>query len=215
MTRELINAIMILLGIFSAGLGLKGSCCRAASSMAASRACRCCLAMVTGPPLAFWLPSSMRRSCSSGTVTLARHSRCEARRHRRRSRWCSRWCVPDVTHDRPLDAVFGGFFLGAGIGLAVRGGAVSTAPRSRRSDQQAQHAAASRRRHPRIQRRPVCRRDGRARSRGGALFDPHVPAAARTLDFVIHGIEEYTAMTIVSGGARRFARLSPASSAAA
>jgi len=32
--------------------------------------------------------------------------------------------VPASTHDKILVAVFGGFFLGAGIGLAVRGGAV-------------------------------------------------------------------------------------------
>lgn len=31
---------------------------------------------------------------------------------------------PDITHDKLLIAVFGGFFLGLGIGLAVRGGAV-------------------------------------------------------------------------------------------
>jgi uncharacterized membrane-anchored protein YitT (DUF2179 family) len=31
---------------------------------------------------------------------------------------------PDVTHDKLLTAVFGGFFIGAGIGLAIRGGAV-------------------------------------------------------------------------------------------
>lgn len=31
---------------------------------------------------------------------------------------------PEVTHDKVLVAVFGGFFLGAGIGLAVRGSAV-------------------------------------------------------------------------------------------
>lgn len=31
---------------------------------------------------------------------------------------------PDITHDRLLVAVFGGFFLGSGIGLSVRGGAV-------------------------------------------------------------------------------------------
>ncbi len=31
---------------------------------------------------------------------------------------------PDVTPDLLLTAVFGGFFIGAGIGLAVRGGAV-------------------------------------------------------------------------------------------
>lgn len=31
---------------------------------------------------------------------------------------------PDVTPDKVLTAVFGGFFIGAGIGLAIRGGAV-------------------------------------------------------------------------------------------
>ncbi len=31
---------------------------------------------------------------------------------------------PEITHDKVLVAVFGGFFLGAGIGLAVRGSAV-------------------------------------------------------------------------------------------
>ena len=31
---------------------------------------------------------------------------------------------PDVTSDLVLTAIFGGFFIGAGIGLAIRGGAV-------------------------------------------------------------------------------------------
>ena len=31
---------------------------------------------------------------------------------------------PDVTHDKLLVAAFGGFFMGAGIGLAMRGGSV-------------------------------------------------------------------------------------------
>lgn len=31
---------------------------------------------------------------------------------------------PDVTHDKLLTAVFGGFFIGVGIGFAIRGGAV-------------------------------------------------------------------------------------------
>jgi len=31
---------------------------------------------------------------------------------------------PEITHDKLLVAVFGGFFLGAGIGLSIRGGAV-------------------------------------------------------------------------------------------
>lgn len=32
--------------------------------------------------------------------------------------------VPAVTHDKLLIAIFGGFFLGAGIGMSIRGGAV-------------------------------------------------------------------------------------------
>src|SRR5690606_2923292 len=32
--------------------------------------------------------------------------------------------VPTITSDRLLIAIFGGFFLGAGIGMSVRGGAV-------------------------------------------------------------------------------------------
>ncbi len=31
---------------------------------------------------------------------------------------------PEITHDKLLGAIFGGFFLGAGIGLAIRGGGV-------------------------------------------------------------------------------------------
>jgi len=32
--------------------------------------------------------------------------------------------IPSITHDKLLIAIFGGFFLGAGIGLSIRGGAV-------------------------------------------------------------------------------------------
>ena len=31
--------------------------------------------------------------------------------------------LPDITHDKLLISIFGGFFLGAGIGLTIRGGA--------------------------------------------------------------------------------------------
>lgn len=31
---------------------------------------------------------------------------------------------PEITRDKTLDAIFGGFFLGAGVGLAIRGGGV-------------------------------------------------------------------------------------------
>ena len=106
---------------------------------------------------------------------------------------------PEVTHDRVLNAVFGGFFLGAGIGLAVRGGAVLDGT---------EIAALL------ISKRSHLLKVGDvillfnvvlflvAMTVLGveeALYSilTYV-AAARTLDFVIHGIEEFTAITIVS-----------------
>jgi uncharacterized membrane-anchored protein YitT (DUF2179 family) len=106
---------------------------------------------------------------------------------------------PDVTRDLVLTAVFGGFFIGAGIGLAVRGGAVLDGT---------EIAALL------ISKRSHLLKVGDvillfnvvlfvlAMSLLGveeALYSilTYV-AAARTLDFVIHGIEEFTAITIVS-----------------
>ena len=103
-----------------------------------------------------------------------------------------------------LTAVFGGFFIGAGIGLAVRGGAVLDGT---------EIAALL------ISKRSHLLKVGDvillfnvvlflvAMSLLGveeALYSilTYV-AAARTLDFVIHGIEEFTAITIVSRAERR------------
>jgi uncharacterized membrane-anchored protein YitT (DUF2179 family) len=106
---------------------------------------------------------------------------------------------PDVTPDLVLTAVFGGFFIGAGIGLAVRGGAVLDGT---------EIAALL------ISKRSHLLKVGDvilafnvvlflvAMSILGveaALYSilTYV-AAAKTLDFVIYGLEEHTAMTIVS-----------------
>ncbi len=106
---------------------------------------------------------------------------------------------PDVTPDLLLTAVFGGFFLGAGIGLAIRGGAVLDGTEiaalliSRRSDLLRVSdvilglntviflTAAS-----------VLGIDA-------ALYSilTYV-SASKTLDFLLHGLEQYTAITIVS-----------------
>ena len=112
--------------------------------------------------------------------------------------------LPDVTPDLLLTAVFGGVFIGAGIGLAVRGGAVLDGT---------EIAALL------ISKRSHLLKVGdvilifnvvlfvAAMSLLGveeALYSilTYV-AAARTLDFVIHGIEEYTAITIMSRVERR------------
>jgi len=106
---------------------------------------------------------------------------------------------PDVTPDLVLTAVFGGFFIGAGIGLAVRGGAVLDGT---------EIAALL------ISKRADLLKVGDvilafnvvlfliAMSVLGvdaALYSilTYV-AAARTLDFVLHGIDEFTAITVIS-----------------
>jgi uncharacterized membrane-anchored protein YitT (DUF2179 family) len=106
---------------------------------------------------------------------------------------------PDVTSDRLLTAVFGGFFIGAGIGLAVRGGAVLDGT---------EIAALLISKHATVFRvgdlilgfnvilflvaMSVLGIDA-------ALYSilTYV-AAARTLDFVLYGIDEYTAITVIS-----------------
>ena len=106
---------------------------------------------------------------------------------------------PVVTHDMVLTAVFGGFFLGAGIGLAVRGGAVMDGT---------EIAALL------ISRRFRILRVGDVILGFNAVLfltamsilgvEPALYSilayitAAKTLDFVIYGLEEYTAITIVS-----------------
>ncbi|MBV6406154.1 MAG: hypothetical protein GFGODING_02939 [Flavobacteriales bacterium] len=105
---------------------------------------------------------------------------------------------PDVTHDKLLVAVFGGFFLGAGIGLAVRGGSVIDGT-------EVLALALSRKLGTTI---------------GDIIMMINVVifgvaawllsvetalyamvtylAASKTVDFVIEGIEEYTGLTIIS-----------------
>jgi uncharacterized membrane-anchored protein YitT (DUF2179 family) len=111
---------------------------------------------------------------------------------------------PAVTHDLVLTAIFGGFFIGAGIGLAVRGGAVLDGT---------EIAALL------ISKRASLLRVGDvillfnvvlflvASSVLGidaALFSILTYlAAARTLDFVLYGIDEYMALTIISEASDR------------
>ncbi len=106
---------------------------------------------------------------------------------------------PDVTPDKLLTAVFGGLFIGAGIGLAIRGGAVLDGT---------EIAALL------VSRKSHLLRVGDIililnvfifiaaaffLSIESAMYSilTYV-AASKTIDFLIHGVEEYTAITIVS-----------------
>ena len=106
---------------------------------------------------------------------------------------------PIVTPDKLLNAVFGGFFLGAGIGLAVRGGAVLDGT----------EIAAL-----------LVSKGSHLLKVGDVILILNIVifsaaafflgieaamysiltyfAASRTVDFLVHGLEEYTAIIIMS-----------------
>ena len=105
---------------------------------------------------------------------------------------------PEITNDKLLIAVFGGFFLGAGIGLTVRGGAVIDGTE--------------------ILAIFISRRSGLTIgdiiliinvlifSVAAYMISIEVAlyailtylAASRTVDYILEGIEEYTGVTIIS-----------------
>jgi uncharacterized membrane-anchored protein YitT (DUF2179 family) len=198
--RELFNALLITLGIMSAGLGLKGFLLSSGFIDGGVTGISMLLARTTALPLSIWLPIINVPFIALGYRHLGR-----AFALRSVLAISGLAAVlglvhfPDVTPDLLLTAVFGGFFIGAGIGLAVRGGAVLDGTEiaalliSKRSS--------------------VLKVGDVILGFNVALFLAAMAllgveaalysiltymAAAKTLDFVIHGIEEYTAMTIVS-----------------
>jgi uncharacterized membrane-anchored protein YitT (DUF2179 family) len=198
--RELLNALLVVLGILSAGMGLKGFLLSSNFIDGGVTGISMLLAKTTGLPLALWLPIvnlpfialgfrqigrafAIRSTLAIAGLTLA----------------LAVVPYPDVTPDSLLTAVFGGFFIGAGIGLAVRGSAVLDGTEivalliSKRSN---------------------------LFSVGDVILGFNVliffvamfvlgveealysiltyVTAAKTLDFVLHGIDQYTAITIIS-----------------
>ncbi|GAA3983733.1 YitT family protein [Hymenobacter antarcticus] len=106
---------------------------------------------------------------------------------------------PDVTPDKLLTAVFGGVFIGAGIGLAMRGGAVLDGT---------EIAALLASRHLLLLKVSDIILILNLIIFMGAVFilgtEPALYsmltyfAAARVMEFVLNGIEQYTGVTIVS-----------------
>jgi uncharacterized membrane-anchored protein YitT (DUF2179 family) len=105
---------------------------------------------------------------------------------------------PEVTHDKLLVAVFGGFFLGAGIGLSVRGGSVLDGTEvvalylSRKLSATVGDIIM-------IINIVIFSAAAYFLSVETALYSMLTYlAASKTVDFVIEGIEEYTGVTIIS-----------------
>ena len=198
--REVRNALLIIVGILSAGFGLKGFLLAGGLIDGGVTGVSMLVEKVTPLPLAFWLPvvnlpfvaAAWRLIGPAFAVRsalgIAGLAAALALLH-----------FPAVTSDRLLEAVFGGFFLGGGIGLAMRGSAVLDGT---------EIAALL------ISKRSHLLKVGdvilvfnvilfliamRLLGVEAALYSILTYfTAAKMLDFVIHGIEEYTAMTIVS-----------------
>ena len=174
--HELLNAFLILLGILSAGLGLKGFLLPSGFIDGGVTGVSLLLAGVTSLPLAFWLPVinvpfvilGYRHLGAAFAVRSALAIGALAARPRARA-------VPDRDAGSPARRRVRRILSRRGHRprRARRGGARWHRDRGA-VDQQAQHAAAGWRLHPRVQRRPVPRGDGGARCRGGALFHPDV-----------------------------------------
>ncbi|QKJ28733.1 YitT family protein [Mucilaginibacter mali] len=119
------DSFIIILGIFSAAMGLKGFLLSSHFIDGGVTGISILVADVTPIPLYLlifvinvpflWLGYRKlgRKFAVKSTMAIAGLSVCLALVE-----------FPDVTHDKLLTAVFGGVFLGTGVGLSIRGGAV-------------------------------------------------------------------------------------------
>jgi uncharacterized membrane-anchored protein YitT (DUF2179 family) len=198
--RELLNALFIILGILAAGMGLDGFLFSSRFIDGGVTGISMLIAQVLGvrlpllilvmnlPFVALGYRHIGRAFAIRSALAIVGLSACLAVIH-----------FPDVTPDKLLTAVFGGFFIGAGMGLAMRGGAVLDGT---------DIAALL------ISKRSYMFRVGDVILGMniviflGAAFFLGVEScmysiltyvsASKTLEFLLHGIEEYTAITIVS-----------------
>jgi uncharacterized membrane-anchored protein YitT (DUF2179 family) len=198
--RELINTALIVLGIFSAGFGLKGFLLSShfidggvtGVSMLLSDVLKLPLSililLINIPFIALGYRQIGKKFAIKSTLAIAGLSACLAFVN-----------YPDVTPDKLLTAVFGGFFIGAGIGLAIRGGAVLDGT-------EIAALLVSKKSHL-LKVGDVILILNIFIFLAAAFFLGVEPAlysiltyvaASKTIDFIIHGIEEYTAITIIS-----------------
>lgn len=198
--RTIKETIFIIAGVLSAGMGIKGFLTSSHFIDGGVTGVSMLLATLVNVPLPIWLllinlpfiglgyRQFGRQFAVKSTVAIAGLSLSLAVIP-----------YPDVTPDLLLTAVFGGFFIGAGIGLAMRGGAVL--------DGTEIAALLISRSSPILKVSDVILVLNVLIFGAAAFFLGISPAlysmityfaASKTVDFVIHGIEEYTAILIIS-----------------
>lgn len=198
--KESASIVLIILGILSAGMGLKGFLLSSRFIDGGVTGISMLLADVVGLPLSVWLLIINLPFIALGYRQIGKKFAIKSALAIFGLAICLAVVkYPDVTPDKLLTAVFGGFFIGAGIGLAIRGGAVLDGT----------EIAAL-----------LVSKSSHILKVGDVILILNIfifltaafflgvesalysiltyIAASKTIDFLIHGIEEYTAITIVS-----------------
>ena len=123
--REVGNALLIIMGILSAGMGLKGFLLSSHFIDGGVTGISMLLSSVLGQPLPILLFVINLPFIALGYRQIGRTFALKSALAIAGLSICLAFIpYPDVTPDKLLTAVFGGIFIGAGIGLAIRGGAV-------------------------------------------------------------------------------------------
>jgi uncharacterized membrane-anchored protein YitT (DUF2179 family) len=123
--REALHLALIILGILSAGLGLKGFLLSSQFIDGGVTGISMLVSDVLGWPLSILILVINLPFIALGYRQIGRTFAIKSTLAIAGLAVCLAFVrYPDVTPDRLLTAVFGGFFIGAGIGLAIRGGAV-------------------------------------------------------------------------------------------
>jgi uncharacterized membrane-anchored protein YitT (DUF2179 family) len=120
-----LDFVLVVLGILSAGLGLKGFLLSSHFIDGGVTGISMLLANVLGWPLSVLIVIINLPFIALGYKQIGRAFAIKSTLAIAGLALCLAFIkYPDVTPDKLLTAVFGGFFIGAGIGLAIRGGAV-------------------------------------------------------------------------------------------
>jgi uncharacterized membrane-anchored protein YitT (DUF2179 family) len=198
--RKVGNTALIVLGILSAGMGLKGFLLSSRFIDGGVTGISMLLSDVLGVPLAILIFVINIPFIALGYRQIGRAFALKSALAIAGLSLCLTFVpYPDVTPDKLLTAVFGGIFIGAGIGLAMRGGAVLDGT-------EIAALLVSKSSHL-LRVGDVILILNVFIFAAAAFFLGIEPAlysiltyvaASKTIDFLLHGIEEYTAVIIIS-----------------
>ncbi len=198
--REAKNTVLIVIGILSAGLGLKGFLLSSHFIDGGVTGVSMLLSNLLGLPLSVLILIINLPFIALGYRQIGKKFAIKSALAITGLAICLAFIkYPDVTSDLLLTAVFGGFFIGAGIGLAIRGGAVLDGT-------EIAALLVSKSSHLLRVGDVILILNIFIFSAAAFFLGIEIAlysiltyfAASKMIDFLIHGIEEYTAVIIIS-----------------